>query len=157
MSEEWMSRETWDALVRGDNCPLCGEVTAESDMNEHGFTIAKLPMSVLRLCTNQYAPGYSVLICSRHVREPYELSASERAQYFEDMTCVGSALEKVYQPIKMNFQILGNLVPHLHCHIIPRYYGDDAPGRPLNPGAESRLLTPDEYRAQIQAIRAALE
>jgi diadenosine tetraphosphate (Ap4A) HIT family hydrolase len=157
MNNQWMPREKWDALVWGENCPLCNEVAVSEEMNEHGFTISRLSMSVLRLSLNQYVPGYCVLICNQHVREPYELAALERQQYFEDMTRVGAALEKLYNPIKMNFQILGNAVPHLHCHIIPRYYGDDAPGRPIDPLGEHRLLTPEEYRRRVQEIRAALD
>lgn len=133
MSEEWMPKEAWEALVRGEGCPMCSELTSGNDINEYGFTIAHLSMSVLCLSRNQYSPGYCVLICTRHVREPYELSPLEYGQYFADMMRSGQALEKVFSPIKMNFQLLGNALPHLHCHIIPRYYGDDAPGKPLNP------------------------
>jgi diadenosine tetraphosphate (Ap4A) HIT family hydrolase len=157
MNNQWMPREKWNALVRGENCPLCNEVSSYEEINEHGFIISRLKMSVLRLSLNQYVQGYCVLICNQHIREPYELAPVERQQYFEDMTNVGEVLEKLYDPIKMNFQILGNAVPHLHCHIIPRYYGDDAPGRPIDPGAEQRLLTPEEYKLRVQEIRAALD
>jgi diadenosine tetraphosphate (Ap4A) HIT family hydrolase len=156
MSSEWMPRDKWDALVRGEACPMCSELTAGEEANQHGFTIAKLSMSILRLSVNQNAPGYCVLICTRHIREPYELPAQECSLYFEDMMQAGLALEKVYHPIKMNFQILGNALPHLHCHIIPRYYGDAAPGRPIDPLLTHKPLTPEAYTQQIQAIRAAL-
>lgn len=157
MSSEWVPREKWDALVRGEDCPMCHELASGEEVNQYGFTVARLNMSVLRLSSNQYARGYCVLLCKRHVREPYELSAQECSLYFEDMMQVGLALERVYQPIKMNFQILGNALPHLHCHIIPRYYGDDAPGSPLDPLKNHVMLTPEAYTQQIEAIRAALE
>ncbi|MEO8606523.1 MAG: HIT family protein [Chloroflexota bacterium] len=156
MNTEWMPRDKWDALVRGENCPMCSELAAGTEANEYGFTIAKLNMSVLRLSVNQNAPGYCVLICTRHVREPYELPSQECSLYFEDMMQAGLALEKVYQPIKMNFQILGNALPHLHCHIIPRYYGDGAPGRPIDPLLTQKHLSSEEYQEKIAVIRAAL-
>jgi diadenosine tetraphosphate (Ap4A) HIT family hydrolase len=31
----------------------------------------------------------------------------------------------------MNYQLLGNLVPHLHVHVVPRYLDDPAPGKPM--------------------------
>src|SRR5262249_25392400 len=109
------------------------------------------------LSSNQYAPGYCVLICKKHVREPYELPPDECAQFFADMMRVGRALETIYHPIKMNFQLLGNAVPHTHCHIIPRYYGDPRPGMPLDPMMNvKRLASIDEYMEQGKAIRAAL-
>jgi len=152
----WMPRETWDALVRGEGCPLCGAITATHSADEFGFTIADLEISRLRLVTNQYVQGYCVLICHKHVREPYELAANEQALFFEDMMRAGKVLEQVFAATKMNFQILGNAVPHLHAHILPRYYGDDAPGRPIVPDAHTVLLAPEAYEARVRRIRDAL-
>jgi diadenosine tetraphosphate (Ap4A) HIT family hydrolase len=155
-TQGWMPRERWDALVAGKNCPACSEVASEEPSNQEGFLVTDLDMSRLRLAANQYVQGYCVLLCRRHVREPYELSKAERGLFFEDMMRAGEALERVFSPMKMNFQILGNAVPHLHAHILPRYYGDPAPHRPLDPGAEEVLLTPDEYAQRVDLIRAAL-
>jgi diadenosine tetraphosphate (Ap4A) HIT family hydrolase len=155
-SQEWMERERWDALVRGDGCPACLEVASSERADEYGYVVTDLEISRLRLAANQYVSGYCVLLCHRHVREPYELSQRDRARFFEDMTRVGSALDQVFHPLKMNFNILGNAIPHLHAHILPRYYGDPAPHRPIDPGAGQVLLTPDEYQNRIDLIRAAL-
>jgi diadenosine tetraphosphate (Ap4A) HIT family hydrolase len=157
MAESWIPRAQWDALVRGDTCPMCADLMRSEEINQHGVTVAALRMGVLRLAANQYAPGYSVFLCKHHVREPYELPPEEYALYFDDLMRIGRALEQVYQPAKLNFQILGNAVPHLHCHIIPRYYGDAAPGRPLDPNHELRpLASSAAYLAQAEKIRHAL-
>ena len=156
MADQWMPREQWDALVRGEGCPLCAAVAAEQAADEYGYTVADLSLSRLRLAANQFVPGYCVLICARHVREPYDLDAAERARYFEDMMRAAQALDQVFNPVKMNFQLLGNAVPHLHCHLLPRYYGDPAPGRPLDPNLGTRLLTRQEAEARVASIRAAL-
>ncbi len=55
----------------------------------------------------------------------------------------------------MNYLLLGNGQPHTHCHLVPRYYGDPAPGRPFLPvqpvrASESALLD------RVVRIRAAL-
>lgn len=155
-TQEWMARERWEALAEGQGCPACAEVASAEPSNEEGFRVADLEMSRLRLAANQYVKGYCVLLCRRHVREPYQLSKQERRLFFEDMMRAGEALERVFSPLKMNFQILGNAVPHLHAHILPRYYGDPAPHRPLDPGAEHVFLSPDEYTQRIELIRSAL-
>jgi diadenosine tetraphosphate (Ap4A) HIT family hydrolase len=78
-------------------------------------------------------------------------------QFFEDLMLVGKVLEEVYSADKMNFEILGNSVPHLHCHIIPRYYGDPAPNRPITlPFVEVVRLKPEQYMDQVKRIRKAL-
>ncbi|MFN8476121.1 MAG: HIT family protein [Anaerolineae bacterium] len=153
---EWMPREEWDALVRGDDCPLCAEVAGVEPANEYGYTVADLAISRLRLAANQSVPGYCVLICHRHAREPFELSPEDRTLFFEDMLHAAAVIESVYGAIKMNYQILGNAVPHVHAHIVPRYYGDPAPSRPIDPGAATVLLSAGEYQARAVALREAL-
>ena len=152
MNNAWMPREKWDALVRGENCPLCA-VVAAGDATDY---IADLFISRLILNKNQYVKGYCLLLCHKHVREPYELSVDEQNKFFTDMMHAGQSLEKVFGAVKMNFQILGNAVPHLHCHIEPRYYGDASPGKPIDPNKETVILKPEEYQKRIKQIRQAL-
>jgi hypothetical protein len=68
----------------------------------------------------------------RHAREPHELAAIERADFFSDLVRAGEALERAYAADKVNNQILGNLVPHLHAHIRPPFLGDAYPGQPVS-------------------------
>lgn len=151
-----MPRERWDALVRGEDCPLCEAVAATVEEDEYGFTLADLSMTRVRLSADQFVPGYCVAICHRHVREPYELEPEERTLFFEDVMQLGLALERVFEPVKLNLELLGNSVPHLHCHVKPRFYGDPAPGRPIWGGEEPVRLDAAELRARVQAIRDAL-
>jgi diadenosine tetraphosphate (Ap4A) HIT family hydrolase len=153
---QWMPREQWEALVRGEGCPLCVEHKSVERVNAEGYVVADLRLSRLRLAMNQYVPGYCVLICAKHVREPYHLTLEERAFFFEDLMRAAQALEHVFSPAKMNFQILGNAVPHLHVHLVPRYYGDAAPSRPIDPGAQTLTLEPHVYEERVGLIRAAL-
>jgi len=98
-----------------------------------------------------------VLLLRRHAREPHELPEAERVAFFEDMVRVGRALELVYGALKLNYSILGNVVPHLHAHIQPRFHGDPYPGGTVNPAPGQALaLAADQAREQILRIRAAL-
>ncbi len=153
----WMPRSRWDALVRGEDCPLCTELRTPDTANEHGYPVMNLDMSRLRLGANQAIAGYCVLICTKHVREPFQLGRQERALYFEDLMRAGQAVEAVFGSIKLNFQMLGNLVPHLHTHIIPRYYGDLAPGRPLDPSHQVHLLGAEEASERAGLLRTAVQ
>ena len=158
MPDTWMPRAQWDAMVAGDN-PLnryANAPYAEVQVDEFGFTIADLERSRLQLQRNQYVQGYCVLVAKKSVREPHEMYPPERALFFEDMVRVGVALEKVFNPIKINYEILGNAVPHLHVHIVPRYYGDPAPGKPIDPHAETVTLAEAEYQQMVGDIREAL-
>ncbi len=78
-------------------------------------------------------PGYVVAVWKgRHVAEPTQLTALENANYWVEISQVGRAVEACFQPAKMNYLTLGNSVPHLHTHIVPRpWSGDPNPNGPL--------------------------
>ena len=57
----------------------------------------------------------------------------------------------------MNYDILGNSLPHLHTHVVPRYADDPRPGWPFPfPEGESPPIPEDLYSADVQALRALL-
>jgi len=126
----WMPQEKWDALVRGEHCPLCEQVGLVE--NKFSFLIAQLETSNLRLAKSQYARGYCTPIFREHATELHQRSPEKQAALMRDLARAGTASARVFKPDKMNYQLLGNLVPHIHWHIVPRYWGDPAPGRPLD-------------------------
>jgi len=156
LARRWMPRARWDELVRGEGCRICHDLKNDQPATEEGFVICDLGVTRLRLRPNQFVPGYCVLTCLEHVREPYELDAVKQRAFFEDLMCAGRAIEQVMRPDKMNFEILGNGMPHLHCHIKPRFYGDSFPGIPMNENARTVLLNPQEYADRVTAIRIAI-
>jgi diadenosine tetraphosphate (Ap4A) HIT family hydrolase len=83
------------------------------------------------LCATQYFRGYTFFAARRCVREVYDLPSDERAAHLFEMTEVARALDRVFQPRKMNYEALGNGVPHLHWHLIPRYESDPHPRGPV--------------------------
>lgn len=152
----WMPREQWDALVAGDGCPLCTDLGKSED--RFSFLIASLQVSNLRLSRNQYASGYCLLIYREHATELDELSIEMQSAFMCDLVRAGAALRRVFKPDKMNYPLLGNAVPHLHWHIVPRYWGDPAPGRPLDAGEGGRrFLQPAEYSKIIVELQMALQ
>jgi diadenosine tetraphosphate (Ap4A) HIT family hydrolase len=154
--KSWMPRERWDALVRGEDCPMCAELARGDEVDALGYTVADLAISRLRLGANQSVRGYCVLICHRHVREPYHLGPADARRFFDDLMRAGAAMERIFQPIKMNIEMLGNALPHLHCHLKPRYYGDSAPGAPIWQDRARHILEPAEYEGWVAQLRAAL-
>jgi diadenosine tetraphosphate (Ap4A) HIT family hydrolase len=132
MPENWKSK-SWDSLISGKLCPVCDLIRSDAHEDEHLIQIYDLTLSQLYLAKNQFVKGYCVLICRRHVIELSELSRPERAAYFDEVAPAASVLQKVFAADKMNYNILGNVSPHLHTHILPRYFTDSAPNRPIDP------------------------
>jgi diadenosine tetraphosphate (Ap4A) HIT family hydrolase len=149
----WMPPDEWAALKRGDGCVLCED--AHQDVNVFGSKIADLTWSWFRLANNQYLPGWTVVTLKRHATELFQLAPDELAGYWADVARAARALDRVFQPAKINYLVMGNICPHIHCHLVPRFYSDD-PTWPVNMNQEQGILPPDQYAARLDALRQAL-
>ena len=69
-------------------------------------------------------PGFCRVICNRHVREMSDLSAAEQRHLLDVVLATERAVRAVQHPDKINLASLGNVVPHVHWHIIPRWKDD---------------------------------
>jgi diadenosine tetraphosphate (Ap4A) HIT family hydrolase len=104
--------------------------------------------------------GYTLVIWrGRHVTEPFELTQDEATKYWLEVLNVARALTRYYRPIKMNYETLGNSLPHLHTHLMPRYLEDPAPGRPfplLPQNGYERAIPEEQIRIDAAGLRGLL-
>jgi diadenosine tetraphosphate (Ap4A) HIT family hydrolase len=102
--------------------------------------------------------GYTIVIWrGRHVAEPTELTEEEAAAYWRELLAVGRALERYLAPVKLNYDLLGNSLPHLHTHVVPRYADDPRPGWPFPfPEDEPPPHPEAQLRADAEALRGLL-
>jgi diadenosine tetraphosphate (Ap4A) HIT family hydrolase len=103
-------------VERQTGCELC-DLTGPVVWQNEKF-------SVIQVDDAAY-PGFCRVIWRAHVREMSDLSMDDRLLLNEAVFRVEQAVREVMQPLKVNVASLGNVVPHLHWHIIPRY-ADDA-------------------------------
>ena len=103
-------------------------------------------------------PAFYRVICNRHVREFSDLPQAERVRCMELVAAIERVLIKRLRPTKINLAAFGNMVPHLHWHVIARFGGDShfpqpvwaAPQRPADTVALQTLA------AALPAVDAAL-
>lgn len=69
-------------------------------------------------------PGFCRVILNRHAAEMTDLPMEDRAALMNAVYVVESALRTLMNPTKINLASLGNVVPHVHWHIIPRWTDD---------------------------------
>ncbi len=135
------------------NCPLCrepgGEVLWQDGRNR--VVWAAQPDH----------PGLCRVIAHAHVKEMSDLDADSRARTMRAVLAVEEALRDVLVPDKINLASFGNVVPHLHWHVIPRFE-DDAHfpnaiwGERLR-DVPPRRLPADFARRMAEALRVRLE
>jgi diadenosine tetraphosphate (Ap4A) HIT family hydrolase len=70
-------------------------------------------------------PGFVRVIVNAHLKEMSDLDAAARSRLMQVVLAAEEALREVFAPVKMNLASLGNAVPHVHWHVIPRF-ADDA-------------------------------
>jgi diadenosine tetraphosphate (Ap4A) HIT family hydrolase len=151
---EWPAR--FYELRRGVDCPICAEGRPEETPSGGRIYAGEVSDAYLQRADIQR--GYTVVIWrGRHVAEPTELEAEEAAAYWLEVLRVGAALERHLQPVKMNYDVLGNSLPHLHTHVLPRYADDPKPGWPFPfPEGEPGQIDEAAFRADLAALRSLL-
>jgi diadenosine tetraphosphate (Ap4A) HIT family hydrolase len=103
-----------------------------------------------------YYPGFLRVIVNRHVREVTDLTADERRALMEVVWAVERVVREAMEPDKMNLASLGNMTPHVHWHVIPRF-ADDRHFPDAVWAKAAREGLPDARRASLaQAIPARL-
>ena len=76
-------------------------------------------------------PGFCRVIWNRHVAEISDLEVIDAAYFFDIVRRTERAIRALVRPVKINLASLGNMVPHLHWHVIPRWQDDSHFPRPI--------------------------
>ncbi|MBM4196296.1 MAG: HIT family protein [Gammaproteobacteria bacterium] len=97
-------------------CPLCSEPATPSVWADDRCVVV--------IAGEAAYPALCRVIWRRHVREMSDLAEPDRAHCLRVTLAVEAALRELLNPDKMNIASLGNQVPHLHWHVIPRFADD---------------------------------
>ena len=112
------------------DCPFCVKLADLSSVAADEM-VWRFPESVALLGPWQRYTGYCILVSRRHARELSQLTVGGRHSFLDEMSQLARAIESAFAPRKMNYELLGNQVPHLHWHLFPRPHDDDDPLRPV--------------------------
>lgn len=131
----WQDRERWDQLVSGEGCPICLS-------GEPSGIVAELDGGYLTVDEHVRVFGYCCLVAKRHAVELHDLTEAEGAALMRDLRRISRVVQGITGAIKINHEIHGNTIPHLHVHVIPRYLGDELE----EPGTSLGSLAGSPYR-----------
>src|SRR5690606_230957 len=134
-------------MITNENCPLCRQPGGPVLWRNDAFRVVQVD--------DADYPGYTRVIWNRHVAEMTLLSPAERRELMDAVWLVEHAQRNVLRPDKVNLAQFGNMVPHLHWHIIPRWRGDshfpDAIWAPAPRRSPEQLAAWQAQKALIQA------
>ncbi len=127
-------------------CELCEESGGE-------ILFRNEQLRVVLIADANY-PGFCRVIWNAHVKEMTDLAVEDRSTLMRAVCQVEAALREVLQPEKINLACLGNMVPHLHWHLIPRFTDDAHNPNPI--WAPAVRQTADDALSQRRALLPAL-
>ncbi|MDY3563072.1 HIT family protein [Gemmata sp. JC673] len=141
---------------------MCATV-ADLSAHDRSALLWHFPHSVAFVGPWQFYTGYCLLASRAHASELSHLG-TDRAAFLSEMAILAEAIESCFAPHKLNYELLGNVVPHLHWHIFPRTADDPERLQPVwlaleraktDPAEKHRLETgtvpPDEVRERLRA------
>ena len=153
-----MDTNNWRALRDGSFCAMDAPRAAT---NEHWDLVGAMSTASLYLSKNQTYRGHCQLIFDRrHACRADQLAPDEWRAFCDDLYIAQRAVLQVTRADHINVELLGNVVPHLHWHIVPRYFTDPRWGMPIWTTPWSAMpetpLADADRTALIAAQRAAI-
>lgn len=137
-------------MVTSENCPLCshpgGEVCWEDALCRVVLVQGKDAQSY---------PGTCRVIWREHVAEMTDLGGDARRHLMAVVYATETALRRLCAAHKINLASLGNVVPHLHWHVIPRYADDAHFPAPIWAAAQRQVVT-QRTSPLVEALRLAI-
>ena len=105
-----------DNFDHGVVCELC--------TSDGGELISRTDKYRVVLVNDVLYPGFCRVIWNAHIKEMTDLPIADRSVLMAAVCTVESAVRRIMQPEKINLACFGNMTPHLHWHVIPRYQDD---------------------------------
>ena len=100
----------------GKSCELCASAGGE-------ILWSSPACRVVRVADAHY-PGFCRVIWTAHVREMTDLAPAQRLALMNVVFATEEVVRALFKPHKINLASFGNMVPHLHWHVIPRWQDD---------------------------------
>ena len=134
-------------MTVSSSCPLCLPPDPR-------LAVVELKHTTVRLNEDQLFTGYCFVVLNKHVKEPYHLPPEVRTAVMEEVYLVARALEALFTPNKINLESLGNMVPHVHWHVVPRFTTDALWPRPIwSEPHEPLTMDTASMEKRVSAIR----
>lgn len=134
----------------------CFYCSKSKDLDSLMIKICDLEVSTVYLFKEQSYRGRCNVVFKDHKSEITDLTEEESGLYMNDIRKVAIAIQKAFNPDKINYGAFADTMKHLHFHVVPKYENGASWGTmfEMNPGKV--ILSDEEYSELISKIRAAL-
>lgn len=142
----------WLAMTVPAQCPVC----QDRSMPEGMVDIYEFSSAWLNAVPVDCLKGACHLLAKQHVVELYDFNRADLLAFMQAVQYSARALKVVTEAVKINYEIHGNSIPHLHVHLYPRYQDDPFPGQPIDYHRTQRWYSTEEFSEFVQRMQQTL-
>lgn len=129
-----------------ENCFYCSK---SSELDNLMIKICDLEVSTVYLFKEQTLKGRCNVVFKEHKSEIKDLTADELSAYIADVAKVATAIQKAFNPDKINYGAFADTMKHLHFHVVPKYEGGASWGKTFEMMPENKVLLSEEEYSEI--------
>jgi diadenosine tetraphosphate (Ap4A) HIT family hydrolase len=145
---------TWARMTDPSHCPICNSAPMPEGMED----LYELPNTWLDSEPSECLRGACHVVSKHHAVELYDLSDTKLLGVMREVAIYAHALRIVTGAVKINYEIHGNTVPHLHVHLYPRHCSDPFAGVPIDYNSKQPdLYGEGEYELFVRSMRRELD
>ena len=131
------------------NCELCDQIGGELLWRDERCRVV--------LVDDPDYAGFCRVIWQRHVCEMTDLTNADRMHFMSVVFTIEKLLRETLQPEKINLASLGNMTPHLHWHVIPRFADDKHFPNPIWGAAQLDSSARHAHTGFVEQLKSALQ
>jgi diadenosine tetraphosphate (Ap4A) HIT family hydrolase len=135
---------------RGGPCVICRDVVPTDVIAETTDAWVTAPAAAP-------LPGYVCVVSKTHVTEPFDVPPEQQAAFWLDVCRTARAVRDAVAAQKVNYEIHGNTIAHLHLHVFPRYTGDPFTGGPIDGSSRRFHRSKHQLEQLARAVQRALD
>jgi diadenosine tetraphosphate (Ap4A) HIT family hydrolase len=146
--------DQWLLQAQKEHCPYC----LKQEDPTQSITLKLFKHS--ELCGHPFVPlrGTCYLMSRDHYVELFDMEEQALLGFMQEVQIASRALKQVTGAFRINYEIHGNTVPHLHLHLLPRYTDDPFAGKPIDFGQiEPPVYGPGGFEDFIRQMREKLK
>lgn len=138
--------------MKRNDCSYC---TKGELLSAFGYLAFETETSEVIVFKEQSKPGRMIVAYKKdHVAEIKDLPVEERNAFIQDVCDVAQCIENIYHPDRINYGGYGDVLGHLHIHLVPKYIGGDEWGGTFTMNSHKHDISDEECKVIADKIKA---
>lgn len=145
--------QKWKDRCDPTHCPICQNAPMPDGMED----LWELKYTWLNAEPRECLKGALHVTSKIHVVELFELGDQELLGFMKEVNLYARCLKKVLNAVKINYEIHGNTIPHLHVHLYPRMRDDPYPNQAIDYSRKSPdIYSADEFQSFVTQMKTEI-